>query len=56
MISLDHVNLVTTRLAETKAFYCEAFGLTEGWSPPEPWKEGAWLYASNGKPILPFRL
>ena len=52
MISLDHVNLVTTRLDETIRFYCAAFGLTSGWVPPNTWDEGAWLYASSGKPVL----
>ena len=43
---LDHVNISTTRLAETTAFFTEVMGLTVGWRPDFPFG-GAWLYAGD---------
>ena len=43
---LDHVNIGTHRLAETKAFFRDVLGLTEGWRPDFPFG-GAWLYAGE---------
>jgi len=44
---IDHINIGTTRLDETKAFFCDVLGLTEGWRPDFPFG-GAWLYAGDG--------
>lgn len=41
---LDHVNIRTTELAKTQAFFTEILGLTVGWRPAFPFG-GAWLYA-----------
>jgi catechol 2,3-dioxygenase-like lactoylglutathione lyase family enzyme len=43
---LDHVNIGTTRLAETVAFFRDVLGLTEGWRPNFSFP-GAWLYAGE---------
>jgi catechol 2,3-dioxygenase-like lactoylglutathione lyase family enzyme len=43
---LDHVNISTAKLAETRAFFIEVLGLEEGWRPPFPF-DGAWLYAGG---------
>lgn len=43
---VDHINVVTERLEETRAFYVEALGLTVGWRPPFQ-VEGYWLYAGR---------
>src|SRR6185369_16392021 len=43
---LDHVNISTTKLAETKAFFIDVLGLEEGWRPSLPF-DGAWLYAGG---------
>jgi len=44
---IDHINIGTHRLAETRAFFRDALGLTEGWRPDFPFG-GAWLYAGDG--------
>jgi catechol 2,3-dioxygenase-like lactoylglutathione lyase family enzyme len=44
---IDHINIGTTRLAETRAFFCDVLGLSEGWRPNFPFG-GAWLYAGDG--------
>ncbi len=44
---IDHVNIGAHRLEETRAFYRDALGLTEGWRPDFPFG-GAWLYAGDG--------
>jgi len=41
---IDHVNIVTERLEETKAFYVDVLGLMVGPRPPFA-VEGYWLYA-----------
>ena len=43
---LDHINIGTTRLAETLAFYEGVLGLKPGWRPRFP-VSGAWLYAGE---------
>jgi catechol 2,3-dioxygenase-like lactoylglutathione lyase family enzyme len=47
---LDHVNIRTTELAKTQAFFTEVLGLAVGWRPDFPFG-GAWLYA-NGKDVV----
>jgi catechol 2,3-dioxygenase-like lactoylglutathione lyase family enzyme len=44
---IDHINIGTHRLEETKAFFRDVLGLTEGWRPDFPFG-GAWLYAGEG--------
>ena len=44
---IDHVNIGTHRLEETRAFFRDVLGLTEGWRPDFPFG-GAWLYAGDG--------
>jgi catechol 2,3-dioxygenase-like lactoylglutathione lyase family enzyme len=44
---IDHINIGTDRLEETKAFFRDVLGLTEGWRPDFPFG-GAWLYAGDG--------
>jgi len=44
---IDHINIGTHRLEETKAFFLDVLGLTEGWRPDFPFG-GAWLYAGDG--------
>ena len=46
IIGLDHVNIRTTDLARTRAFFTEVLGLTVGWRPDFPFG-GAWLYAGD---------
>lgn len=43
---LDHVNIRTTELARTQAFFTEVLGLNVGWRPDFPFG-GAWLYAGD---------
>ena len=44
IIGLDHINIRTTDLAKTQAFFTEILGLTVGWRPEFSFG-GAWLYA-----------
>jgi catechol 2,3-dioxygenase-like lactoylglutathione lyase family enzyme len=44
---IDHINIGTDRLDETRAFFIDVLGLTEGWRPDFPFG-GAWLYAGDG--------
>lgn len=44
---IDHINIGTHRLEETRAFFRDVLGLTEGWRPNFPFG-GAWLYAGDG--------
>jgi catechol 2,3-dioxygenase-like lactoylglutathione lyase family enzyme len=44
---IDHINIGTDRLEETKAFFRDVLGLTEGWRPNFGFG-GAWLYAGDG--------
>jgi catechol 2,3-dioxygenase-like lactoylglutathione lyase family enzyme len=43
---LDHINIRTDRLAETRDFFVDVLGLTEGWRPDVP-VPGYWLYAGD---------
>ena len=47
---VDHVNIVTERLEETRAFFVDVLGLTIGPRPPFA-VEGYWLYAGP-RPIV----
>jgi catechol 2,3-dioxygenase-like lactoylglutathione lyase family enzyme len=47
---IDHVNIVTERLEETRAFFVDVLGLTVGPRPPFA-VEGYWLYV-GAKPIV----
>ncbi len=44
---VDHINIGTDRLEETRAFFRDALGLTEGYRPDFRFG-GAWLYAGAG--------
>jgi catechol 2,3-dioxygenase-like lactoylglutathione lyase family enzyme len=44
--AVDHINIGTDRLDETRAFFRDALGLTDGWRPNFPFG-GAWLYADE---------
>jgi catechol 2,3-dioxygenase-like lactoylglutathione lyase family enzyme len=46
IVGLDHVNIRTTDLARTQAFFTEVLGLTIGWRPDFAFG-GAWLYAGD---------
>jgi catechol 2,3-dioxygenase-like lactoylglutathione lyase family enzyme len=48
--ALDHVNIRTTDLPKTQAFFTEVLGLTVGWRPDFSFG-GAWLYA-GGKDVV----
>ncbi len=43
---LDHINIGTTRLADTVAFFRDILGLEVGWRPGFAFP-GAWLYAGE---------
>ena len=45
--NIDHINIGTSRLEETRAFFRDVLGLKEGWRPDFPFG-GAWLYAGDG--------
>jgi catechol 2,3-dioxygenase-like lactoylglutathione lyase family enzyme len=40
---IDHVNIYTAKLAETRAFYCGLLGLTDG-PRPDFASKGAWFW------------
>jgi len=50
ILDLDHINIATDRLAETRAFYVEVLGLTERWRPDFDF-DGHWLYAGD-RPLV----
>jgi catechol 2,3-dioxygenase-like lactoylglutathione lyase family enzyme len=50
ILGLDHINIRTSELARTTAFFTEVLGLTVGWRPAFPFP-GAWLYA-GGKDLV----
>lgn len=50
VLTLDHVNIATDKLAQTRAFFVDVLGLTEGERPPFPFP-GHWLYA-GGKDMV----
>jgi catechol 2,3-dioxygenase-like lactoylglutathione lyase family enzyme len=43
---VDHLNIVTEKLEETRDFYVRVLKLKEGWRPPFE-SEGYWLYAGK---------
>jgi catechol 2,3-dioxygenase-like lactoylglutathione lyase family enzyme len=43
---LDHINVTTTKLAETRQFFLDVLGLEEGDRPDFPFP-GHWLYADG---------
>eukprot|EP00439_Symbiodinium_sp_Y106_P089646 s1_g2182.t1 len=43
---LDHINITTTKLAETRQFFLDVLGLEEGDRPDFPFP-GHWLYADG---------
>jgi len=47
---MNHFNVLTDKLAATRAFYVEVLGFTEGPRPPLSF-DGAWMYA-GGRAIL----
>jgi catechol 2,3-dioxygenase-like lactoylglutathione lyase family enzyme len=50
---LDHVNIITDRLAETARFYAELLDLEERDAPPPLLPSQArWMYDSSGQAIL----
>ncbi|WP_293907372.1 VOC family protein [Phenylobacterium sp.] len=52
--AIDHINIATTKLKETRDFYVDVLGLTEGDRPPFDFP-GHWLYA-DGFPIVHMQL
>ncbi len=46
ILGLDHVNIRTTDLVRTRAFFTEVLGLSVGWRPDFAFG-GAWLYAGG---------
>ncbi len=50
ILGLDHANIFTDKLAETRAFFLK-LGLTDGPRPPFVGFDGAWLYAGDA-PIM----
>jgi len=46
VLGVDHINIGTHQLEETRAFFREAIGLAEGYRPDFP-VAGAWLYAGD---------
>ncbi len=43
---LDHINITTAKLAETRQFFIDVLGLTEGYRPAFPFP-GHWLYSGD---------
>ncbi|HEY4546963.1 MAG TPA: VOC family protein [Pedomonas sp.] len=51
--SLDHVNIRTSRLDESIAFYRDILGLTVGTIPGfQDTSRGAWIEAGNGRAVI----
>jgi catechol 2,3-dioxygenase-like lactoylglutathione lyase family enzyme len=46
ILDLDHINIRTTDLDRTRAFFTDVLGLTVGWRPDFEFP-GAWLYAGE---------
>jgi catechol 2,3-dioxygenase-like lactoylglutathione lyase family enzyme len=46
ILDLDHVNIRTTNLAGTQAFFTDVLGLSVGWRPDFD-VPGVWLYAGD---------
>lgn len=47
---VDHINVVTEKLEETRRFYVEVLGLREGWRPGFR-VDGYWFYAGE-RPVV----
>lgn len=47
---VDHINIATEILEETRSFYVDILGLEQGWRPDFTF-QGYWLYA-EGRPIV----
>ena len=50
LLDLDHINIATDKLQETRDFFVEVMGLTERWRPAFSFP-GHWLYAGD-KPVV----
>ena len=50
VVALHHINIATTRLEETRAFFVDVLGLVEGPRPAFA-SAGYWLYA-HGVPLV----
>jgi catechol 2,3-dioxygenase-like lactoylglutathione lyase family enzyme len=50
LVALDHININTAKLAETRDFYIAVLGMEEG-DRPDFGVPGHWLYW-NGKPVV----
>ncbi len=50
-MKLDHINVVTDRLAETAAFFIDVVGLKTGFRPNFAFN-GAWLYGDADRPAI----
>ncbi len=48
---LDHFSIGTSKLEETRAFFCDVLGLEVGPRPSEFTSKGYWLYAGD-KPLI----
>jgi catechol 2,3-dioxygenase-like lactoylglutathione lyase family enzyme len=53
---INHINIRTTDVAASVAFYVDVFGLTYGRSPMVMGQQGHWLHDENGDPIIHFRV
>ena len=53
IVGLDHINIRTTDLAGTRAFFTGILGLKVGWRLDFPFG-GAWLYAGDKDVIMDF--
>jgi catechol 2,3-dioxygenase-like lactoylglutathione lyase family enzyme len=49
---LDHYNVLTPRLTETVAFYCDVLEMKAGPTPSGDSRRAAWVYDAEGAPIL----
>jgi catechol 2,3-dioxygenase-like lactoylglutathione lyase family enzyme len=47
---LDHINIATDRLPETRAFFMDVLGMTERWRPAFPF-DVHWLYVGD-RPLV----
>ena len=49
---IDHINIGTNRLDETRAFFCDVLGLSEGWRPDFPVGGDFGFYAGDGATVV----
>lgn len=52
--AVDHINIATQKLEETRAFFVDVLGLAEGYRPPFDFP-GYWLYAGD-RPLVHMQL